>query len=196
MEKLEKVERLREKANVSYEEARAALEASNDDLLDAMVLLERQGKVKSPQQGGAFSTSYEEQKEYIRVQDKVEEQKQAAPSFGKSVKRIVETVVRFVTHTSFHITRRERTLFTMPSWVFALILLFGWKVVVPVMAVALFFGLRYAFEGEEDTAAANDFLNKAGSFADGVQSELHKGKNTEAAPQENAEGEGRENTQE
>ena len=154
MERLEKVERLREKANVSYEEARAALEASNDDLLDAMVLLERQGKVNSPQQGGAFSTSYEEQKEYIRVQDKVEEQKKAAPSFGKSIKRIVETVVRFVTHTSFHITRRERTLFTMPSWVFALILLFVWKVVVPVMAVALFFGVRYAFEGEEDTTAA------------------------------------------
>ena len=63
MERLEKVERLREKANVSYEEARAALEASNDDLLDAMVLLERQGKVKTPQQGGTFSTSYEEQKE-------------------------------------------------------------------------------------------------------------------------------------
>jgi len=39
------VETLREKANVSYEEAKAALEASNWDLLDAIVLLEGEGKI-------------------------------------------------------------------------------------------------------------------------------------------------------
>ena len=50
MEMLEKVERLVEKANVSYEEAKAALDEANGDLLDAMVLLERQGKVKRPEQ--------------------------------------------------------------------------------------------------------------------------------------------------
>ena len=179
MERMEKVERLREKANVSYEEARAALEAAGDDLLDAMVLLEKQGKVKTPEQGGAYSTSYEEQKEYVRVQDKVEEQKKSAPSFGKSVKRVAKLVVRFVTHTSFRITRNEKTLFTMPSWVFALILFFSWKAAVPAMIIALFFGIRYAFEGDEDTTAANDFLSKAGSFADGVQSELQKEKEAE-----------------
>ena len=47
MEMIEKVERLREKANVSYEEAKEALEQSGGDLLDAIVLLERQGKSKS-----------------------------------------------------------------------------------------------------------------------------------------------------
>ena len=59
MEMLEKVERLREKANVTYEEAKAALEQTGGDLLDAMVLLERQGKVKEPAQS-TFSTEYEE----------------------------------------------------------------------------------------------------------------------------------------
>ena len=122
MEKLDKVERLRERANVSYEEAREALEQSGEDLLDAMVWLERQGKVKTPQQS-SYSTSYEEQKEYVRVVDKVEEQKQSAPSFGKSIGRAVRTLMHFVFHTSFHITRKEKILFTMPSWVFAFILL-------------------------------------------------------------------------
>ena len=41
MEMMEKVERLREKANVTYEEAKAALEETGGDLLDAVVLLER-----------------------------------------------------------------------------------------------------------------------------------------------------------
>ena len=90
MEMLEKVERLVEKANVSYEEAKAALDEANGDLLDAMVLLERQGKVKRPEQA-SFSTQYEEQKNYIDVRDKVEEQEQSAPSFGRSVKKFFRT---------------------------------------------------------------------------------------------------------
>ena len=60
MDKMEKVERLREHANVSYEEAKAALEQANDDLLDAMVILEKQGKVKMPKQP-TYSTEYEQQ---------------------------------------------------------------------------------------------------------------------------------------
>ena len=48
MDDLEKVERLRERADVSYEEAKKALEECNVDLLDAMVYLEKQGKVKKP----------------------------------------------------------------------------------------------------------------------------------------------------
>jgi hypothetical protein len=45
MDHFEMVEKLREKANVSYEEAKAALEAADWNLLDALVLLENQGKV-------------------------------------------------------------------------------------------------------------------------------------------------------
>ena len=40
--------------------------------------------------------------------------------------------------------------------------------------LALFFDFRYEFDGREDTKAANDILNKAGSFADGVESSLQK----------------------
>ena len=46
MEKMEKVEALRNKAGVTYEEAKAALEANNWDVLDAMIALEKEGKVK------------------------------------------------------------------------------------------------------------------------------------------------------
>ena len=48
MEQLEKVERLREKTGCTYEEAKAALEASNWDMLDAIVYLENQGKINGP----------------------------------------------------------------------------------------------------------------------------------------------------
>ena len=58
MTNYEMVELLRQKANVSYEEAKAALEAANWDLLDAIVLLEREGKV--PENDARFSTKAEE----------------------------------------------------------------------------------------------------------------------------------------
>ena len=69
MTNFEMVEMLRQKANVSYEEAKAALEQANWDLLDAMVLLEKDGKVI--ENGGSYSTRPEE--------EPVEEEKRTGP---------------------------------------------------------------------------------------------------------------------
>ena len=171
MEMIEKVERLREKANVSYEEAKEALEQTGGDLLDAMVLLERQGKVREPAQS-TFSTEYEEQKEYIKVKDKVEEQENSAPSFGRTVGRLFRGLVRFIRETTFVVTRGEDTLFTMSTLVLAVLLFFFWEILAPIMVIALFFGVRYSFDGEEEADKANSILHKAGSFAKDVRSEF------------------------
>ena len=173
MEMIEKVERLREKANVSYEEAKAALEQTGGDLLDAIVLLERQGKVKEPAHS-TFSTEYEEQKEYIKVRDKVEEQENSAPSMGRTIGRAFRGLIRFIKQTTFIVTKGEDTVFTMPTLVFALLLFFLWEVLAPVMVIALFFGVRYSFEGEEEAEKANSILHKAGDFAQDVKSEFTK----------------------
>ena len=173
MEMIEKVERLREKANVSYEEAKAALEQTGGDLLDAIVLLERQGKVKEPAHS-TFSTEYEEQKEYIKVRDKVEEQENSAPSMGRTIGRLFRGLIRFIKQTTFIVTKGEDTVFTMPTLIFALLLFFFWEVLAPVMVIALFVGVRYSFEGEEEAEKANSILHKAGDFAQDVKSEFTK----------------------
>ena len=173
MEMIEKVERLREKANVSYEEAKAALEQTGGELLDAIVLLERQGKVKEPAHS-TFSTEYEEQKEYIKVRDKVEEQENSAPSMGRTIGRAFRGLIRFIKQTTFIVTKGEDTVFTMPTLIFVLLLFFFWEVLAPVMVIALFFGVRYSFEGEEEAEKANSILHKAGDFAQDVKSEFTK----------------------
>ncbi|MDR2487794.1 MAG: hypothetical protein LBD12_07495, partial [Clostridiales Family XIII bacterium] len=43
---LEQIDALKKRANVSYEEARAALEGTEGDLLEALIILEREGKTK------------------------------------------------------------------------------------------------------------------------------------------------------
>ena len=171
MEMMEKVERLREKANVTYEEAKAVLEQTGGDLLDAMVLLERQGKVREPAQS-TFSTDYEEQTEYVKVRDKVEEQEKSAPSFGRTIGRLFRGFIRFIRNTTFFVTKGEEAVFTMPTIVFVLLLFFFWEILAPVMIIALFFGIRYSFEGEEEAEKANSILNKAGDFAQDVRSEF------------------------
>ena len=178
MDKLEKIERLRERANVTYEEAKDVLELAGEDVLDAMILLEKQGKVKKPQQS-TYSTSYEQQDDYIRVKDKVEEQRLAAPSFGKTIGRVARIAFRFVTHSFFHITRKGTNIITVPSWVMALVVILSWRVAIPAFLISLLFGIRYSFEGRdgERTDFANRFLNRAGKFADDVQSGLHRDDN-------------------
>lgn len=53
---LEQVEKLREYADITYDEAKAALESADGDILQALIDLERQGKVKAPQGGGRYNS--------------------------------------------------------------------------------------------------------------------------------------------
>ena len=171
MEMIEKVERLRERADVTYEEAKAALEEAGGDLLDAMVILERMGKVSGPARS-SYSTEYDEQKDYIRVRDKVEQQKKSAPSFTHTVGRLVKTFFSFIRHTVFIVTKEDSIIFTMPSWVLVLLLFFFWDAIVPVMVIALFFKVNYSFDGAQNVKRANDILGKAGEFAQDVRNEF------------------------
>ena len=62
MEQLEKVEKLRERADVSYEEAKEALEACDWDLLDAMVYGSHPGST-----GKIFSTDTAASDDWCRL---------------------------------------------------------------------------------------------------------------------------------
>ena len=53
---MEQVEKLRTYADVTYEEAKNALERAEGDLLEALILLEKEGKTKGPQSGGRVVT--------------------------------------------------------------------------------------------------------------------------------------------
>ena len=48
----EQVQKLREYANISYEEAKKALEEANGDMLEAVINLEYQNSIKPPETGG------------------------------------------------------------------------------------------------------------------------------------------------
>ena len=173
MDNLEKVEKLREKANVSYEEARMALEENNWDLLDAIVSLEKQGKTKAPAQD-VYSTSYEDQKEYVSVKETIKEENKKKTGAG-GIKELIRRFVHVCRDNSFIVTHKERQIIQVPVYVLVLLLIFFWHTLVPVMIIALFFHVRYSFAGKDELKGMNDFMNSAGNVADQIKEGFKEG---------------------
>lgn len=170
MEQFEKVEKLRERANVSYEEAKEALEQANWDLLDAMVYLEKMGKVQGPKES-SYSTSYEDQTKFPSVKDTVhEQQQQYGESFGKKLGRMFKKFWKWSNENEFRVSRYGQNIIKVPFWVFLIFfLLLGWNLALPVMIVALFFGVHYSIDGKSENKTVNDVMDKASRFAEKVK---------------------------
>ena len=168
MDIMEKVEVLREKAGISYEEAKNVLEQANGDLLDAMVILERQSKIKKPETEIIKRDDTDENAAEESSKETKEEKKMETDGIGKKVKSTLEKVMQVLKSNSFRISRKGETLFMMPAWVLALILLFAWETVIPIMLIALLFKVRYSIESTEDMSSTNEFMDKVGSMAEKV----------------------------
>ena len=72
MERLEKVEKIREKTGVSYEEAKNALEACEYDVLDALVYLETLGKINREKLATYSTVQTTESSEFTKAQETYE----------------------------------------------------------------------------------------------------------------------------
>ena len=162
MDHYEMVEKLREKANVSYEEAKAALEAADWNLLDALVLLENQGKVSGSE---TYSTKTESAA--------YENRSRHAETAARVGRRIASGINRANRYT-VAFSRKGETLFELPLLVPVLLLIFGFWVVVPLLIVGLFFGFKYELKGAAGVEAVNRVMDKASEVADNIVSEVRK----------------------
>lgn len=84
---LELIEQVRAKANVSYAEAKEALEQGNEDVLEALIYLEKQDKIKAPPHATCSKTG-----------------------FGATVKRLVKTS----NETKFVVSKNGNTIINLP----------------------------------------------------------------------------------
>ena len=181
MDNMDKVEKLRERANVTYEEAKQALEENNWDLLDAMVSLEKQGKTKEPGQT-TYSTSYEQQTEYLPVKETIEEKNRKKPRERK-LRGMIRKFFRICRDNSFHVTKNGEEVIQVPVFVLVIALLIFWKPLIIVMLIALLFGFRYRFGGKDDLKGVNDFMDSAGDMADRVRAEFSNGEKYDGSPE-------------
>ena len=175
------IDELRKRADISYEEARDILEQADGNLLEAVVLLEQQSKLRQPEssesEGRSSSDSEASGESFNKADGNAAEDsvKASAKKNGKgALGKAFHSAGNFLAHTSFHISHAGKEILVMPSWTFALLLFFFWHVMVPFMLIALFFNVRYFFDGTPETEAANEILYKAGSFAEGFEESMNK----------------------
>ena len=150
MDHYEMVESLRAKANVTYEEAKAALEASDWDMLDALVLLESEGKVNGAPE---FTTK-----------EKTDDAQQTIRNGKGSLSKLGAWISKMITlgnQNQFVISRKGSELVAMPLTVMALLTVLVWPFSLIVLFAGFFLGTRYAFRGPDINATVNDFVNKA-----------------------------------
>lgn len=174
MEHIDLVEKLRQKANVTYEEAKQALEKNEWDLLDALVYLEGQGKIKNETQD-TYTTKVEPRPKPKKEQD-------LRGIFSRFFRFLVELINKG-NKSMLHISRRGKEVISIPLTVVALLLILGFWFWVWVIIIGFFFGLRYRISGPLGGKTVNKAMDKAAQAAESIKT----GINREDNPQENDE---------
>jgi len=166
MTNYEMVEKLSEKMGVSLEEAKTALEASDWDMLDAALLLEKEHGID----GGTYSTRQERKP---GAEDAPRRDRRLLPRLGRVVKRLFDVGNR----NRFEVRRKdsEELVLDMPTTAMVLLLIFAFWVCVPLLVIGLFAGFRYSFSGAElGRQGINNAMERAGEAADRVMDNIRK----------------------
>ena len=178
MDNLDKVEKLRERADISYDEARAVLEECEWDLHDAVIKLEEQGKISSEGRGEystkvGSSDSPKNPQELAESYNSYNENRKNEKSFFKTFSDGVKYIARKGCENEFIVKKHGRQMFSIPVLLFAiLIIAFFWCILI-LMLIGLFFGFSYNFSGPDlGKKSVNDAMNKATEAAENIKTEI------------------------
>ena len=169
---LEMVERLREKAPVSYGQAKRALEYSGGNLLDALIYLEEQGAIPR-QEGAYFTTRGETPPPPPGPRDLPAPAQEPAGKKGKKKKKpagerertsLLRTLRRWLIDNELEIWRKDKPVTALPVLILVLLVIFAYYVVIPLLILGLFLGFRYRFSGPD--LERDDLNGMMGTVAD------------------------------
>jgi len=187
---LEQVENLRERAKVSYEDAKAALEVTDGDMLEAVIYLEKKGKIPSPrlrtyntrtggessvhggdrhhgdfddrQYGSADAEDYDDMYYYRR--------RHFFRMRLKTLWRKFCYLVKKANANHFEAYKDGKCLISAPVTLLVISALCFFWVTIPLLIIGLFTGCRYRFRGPDlDKAAINKVMDQAAETADNIK---------------------------
>lgn len=173
MEHLEMVEKLKTKTGVTYEEAKGALEACQWDMLDAIVYLEKLGKVKEPVTA-SYSTQYEQSEQFERATSAHSKSSAFTDTINKFFGWCTD-MIKKGNENFLNVHKKGEKIITMPITIFVLLLIFTFWIVVPLMVVGLFFEFKYSFDGKvAEGIDLNGAMNKASEVAENLKKDFEK----------------------
>lgn len=175
MDNLEKVEKIREKTGVSYEDAKTALDACEYDVLDAIVYLEKLGKIKKPDVS-CYSTVYEKPaNEFVIAQADYHEacRKKTIGNGLDSFLQWCKKIFKKSIETTFCVRREDAVIMDIPVLVFALLVIFMFWVTVPLLVIGLFCDFKYQFKGIGKVSVdINDMCDKAADACGNIKNDI------------------------
>lgn len=143
--RMENIDELRRRTNVSYEVAKDALEKCNDDLLEALVYLEKQKKVKP----------------------------NAACENKESLWDKFKKLVRKGNNTKFIVHKRQSTILSIPVILAIIIGIAAPHLTLIALIVALLTGHRIRFEGKDmQCGKVNEMMDKVADSVDCAKRKL------------------------
>lgn len=179
MDDLEKVETIRTKCNVSYTDAKAALDAADGNVLDAIIWLESQGKTQttsrtpppSPRQSMSLGRDGRRAGRLRKSSEKTDFSKKM-----DSVWEYLKKLFRLSLDTKFIATRRDAIILNIPILI-PIVALFAWGATIWLMLLGLFFGMRYRIDSDGDVPGSiNNLMNHAADAADDIKQNLNDDK--------------------
>ena len=181
MTTLENVEKICAMANISYEEAKAVLEAAHGDLLEAVISLEKQGKIQAPNGGGYFNSEKtadsKEAPPHSNANENHHNNTKSENSFGASVKKAGQFLLKVIHKgniNSFEVYKGTEVKASFPVTVLALLIIFAFWVTIPLMIIGLFFSLRYRFVGPDFASdTINNAMNSAADAAENLKNSIN-----------------------
>ena len=175
MTELEKVEKLREKADVTFAEAKEALENSGGDILDALIYLENNGKVTAPAGSGFFSGADlpgSDERSSAATNDEKRKDSGSSEEFADLMGRFGAFCLKLFNmglNNFLEASKNGNHLFSCPVIVI-IVLLFFFPVTIPLFIISLFFGFRYRFTGEDlGRESVNSVMDTAAGVVDDVK---------------------------
>ncbi len=165
----DKVEKLKERTGITYEAAKAVLEETNGDILDAFILLEQRGEipVEGPQkesdaktntadstsdystQGHSYTHGYQESSDsnQYRATDTADH-----ITFGEIVGRVFRFIGKLIhkgNQNSFHVRRNNEEFVSVPVTILVILLIVAFWITLPLLIIGLICGFQYSFMGPD-----------------------------------------------
>ena len=194
MDNYQKVEQLVNKAGCSYEDAKAALEGCGWDMLDAVISLEREGKINK----ATVEHTAQSAEEAVEIVPEVTVEKAAddssrqiiysyddsaagkqgdsgntgdapkcKPSLWARIKRIL-TKNRMVVLKS-----NGQQILDLPIWITVVALIAFFWATLTIAVIAMVLGCRFHFEGEDlGKININSTMDKATDYAEKVKNDI------------------------
>lgn len=157
MEEFEKVEQLVKVTGVSFEDAKNAIRACDGNIVDAMVYLEKLGKLNK-NNAGSRSMSAEE-----KCRKAFEDVKKPAGKF-----------VDYMTKNKLSIKKGEDEVVKVPVGAAAILGCMAASVAVPAAFISMMCGYEYSLSGETGVEGTNKVMGKVGDVAVKVKEECEK----------------------